>query len=175
MWILISCSSVLCVLMALGMFMFVKVMSSLISVMSTPPCLFKFFDFVYDAVYVDLKYYDVFVLWLSVVCAWCCCYNLCMMHLQSGLYCRFFYLCAIQMNPVCVCVEVCCFFIYLWQMSQIYMTGACLFVCVVGPVFDSTSPLLWGAEPAMRQGVTAGIGPPFLGTGLYWHNLYRCL
>ena len=34
MCILISCSSVLCVLMALGMFMFVKVMSSLISVMS---------------------------------------------------------------------------------------------------------------------------------------------
>ena len=33
MCILISCSSVLCVLMALGMFMFVKVMSSLISVM----------------------------------------------------------------------------------------------------------------------------------------------
>ena len=35
----ISCSSVLCVLMALGMFMFVKVMSSLISVMSPLPCL----------------------------------------------------------------------------------------------------------------------------------------
>ena len=34
MCILISCSSVLCALMALGMFMFVKVMSSLISVMS---------------------------------------------------------------------------------------------------------------------------------------------
>ena len=34
MCILISCSSVLCVLMALGMFMFVKVMSSLIGVMS---------------------------------------------------------------------------------------------------------------------------------------------
>ena len=38
MCILISCSSVLCVLMALGMFVFVKVMSSLISVMSPPPC-----------------------------------------------------------------------------------------------------------------------------------------
>ena len=37
MCILIICSSVLCVLMALGMFMFVKVMSSLISVM-TPSC-----------------------------------------------------------------------------------------------------------------------------------------
>ena len=34
MCILISCSSVLCVLMALGMCMFVTVMSSLISVMS---------------------------------------------------------------------------------------------------------------------------------------------
>ena len=39
MCILIGCNSVLCVLMALGMFMFVKVMSSLISVMSPPPCL----------------------------------------------------------------------------------------------------------------------------------------
>ena len=39
MCILISCSYVVCVLMALGMFKFVKVMSSLISVMSTPPCL----------------------------------------------------------------------------------------------------------------------------------------
>ena len=37
MCILISCSSVLCVLMALGMFMFVKVMPSLISLMRTPP------------------------------------------------------------------------------------------------------------------------------------------
>ena len=37
---LISCSSVLCVLIALGMFMFVKVMSSLISVMTPAfPCL----------------------------------------------------------------------------------------------------------------------------------------
>ena len=34
MCILISCSSVLCVLMAVGIFMFVKVMSALISVMS---------------------------------------------------------------------------------------------------------------------------------------------
>ena len=39
MCILISCSSVLCVFMALGMFMFVKVMVSLISVMSPPPCI----------------------------------------------------------------------------------------------------------------------------------------
>ena len=53
MCILISCSSVLCVLMALGMF--VKVMSSLISVMS--PLLVC--TFVCDAVYVDLKYDDV--------------------------------------------------------------------------------------------------------------------
>ena len=37
MYILIRCSSVLCVPMALGMSMFVKVMSSLISVMSPLP------------------------------------------------------------------------------------------------------------------------------------------
>ena len=44
MYILTSCSSVLCVLMALGMFMFVNVMSSLMSVMSPllvcVPCLY---------------------------------------------------------------------------------------------------------------------------------------
>ena len=39
MCILFSCSYVLCVLMALGMCMFVKAMSSLISVMSPPPSL----------------------------------------------------------------------------------------------------------------------------------------
>ena len=39
MCILISCSSVLCVFMAFGMF--VNVMSSLISVMSPPPCLYS--------------------------------------------------------------------------------------------------------------------------------------
>ena len=32
--------------------------------------LFYFFDFVSDVVYVDLKYDDVFVLWLIVVCEW---------------------------------------------------------------------------------------------------------
>ena len=37
--ILISCSYVLCVLMTLGMFMFVTVMSSLISVMKPRPCM----------------------------------------------------------------------------------------------------------------------------------------
>ena len=39
MCILISCSSALGVLMAMGMFIFVKFMSSLISVMSPPSCL----------------------------------------------------------------------------------------------------------------------------------------
>ena len=54
---------------------------------------FKFLGFVSDAVYVDLKYDDVFVLWLIIVCEWlggdlsamgCCvvcawywCYGLC--------------------------------------------------------------------------------------------------
>ena len=46
MCILISCSSVLCVLMVLGMFMFVKVMSSLISVMSPPLCLCSVCEYV---------------------------------------------------------------------------------------------------------------------------------
>ena len=50
MCILISCSSVLYVLMALCMFMFGKVMSSLISVMS-PPSLFVLSVCAYDGVF----------------------------------------------------------------------------------------------------------------------------
>ena len=33
-------------------------------------CCVKFLDFVSDAVYVDLKYDDSFVLWLIIVCEW---------------------------------------------------------------------------------------------------------
>ena len=41
MCILTSCSSMLCVLMALGMFMSVNVMSALMCMMSPPPCLYS--------------------------------------------------------------------------------------------------------------------------------------
>ena len=76
---------------------------------------FSFLDFVSDAVYVDLKYDYVFVLWLIVVCewvgsslfvmgcAWFCCYVLCGC-VNGASPVRFvlslFYLCAFQ--PVCV-------------------------------------------------------------------------
>ena len=150
---------------------------------------FKFLDFVCDAVYIDLKYDDVFDLWLIVVCEWlggdlsamgCCvvCAVLCCYDFCGCVYgaspVRFvlslFYLCAIQMNPVCVwlhLIEVCCCFICLWQMSQIHMTGACV---SSGQDLIRHPPLLWGAEPAMRQGATDslpknGIGPPSLGQG----------
>ena len=78
-------------------------------------------DIVSGSVYVDLKYDGVFVLWLiivcewldgdlsamgcCVVCAWCCCYDLCGC-VYGASPVRFvlslFYLFAIQMNPVCV-------------------------------------------------------------------------
>ena len=64
-----------------------------------------------------MKYDDVFVLWLIVVCewvggslvvmgcAWCCCYVLCGC-VNGASPVRFvlslFYLCAFKMNPVCV-------------------------------------------------------------------------
>ena len=60
---LISCSSVLCVLMALGMFMFVKVMSSLISVMS-PPSLFVLYVCAYGGVVGNLRCF-------SFLCEFC--------------------------------------------------------------------------------------------------------
>ena len=64
-----------------------------------------------------LKYDNVFVLWLIVVCAWCCCYVLCgCMNGASPV--RFvlslLYMCAFQINPVCVClhlIEVCLLFV----------------------------------------------------------------
>ena len=83
--------------------------------------IFKFLDLVSEAVYVDLMYDNVFVLWLivvcewvggslfvmgcCVVCAWCCCYELCVWMngaspVRSVL--SLFYLCAFQMKPVCV-------------------------------------------------------------------------
>ena len=82
-----------------------------------------------------MKYDDVFVLWLIVVCqwvggslfvmgcAWCCCYDLCEC-VNSASPVRFvlspFYLCVFQMNPVCV-VCVCGYI----RLRFVY----CLFVC----------------------------------------------
>ena len=99
-----------------------------------------------------MKYDNVFVLWLIVVSEWlggdlsamgCCvvcawCYNDLCGCVYGASPVRFvlslFYLCAIQMNPVWLhLIEVCCLFICLGQRSQIHVTGACLFVCVVGP------------------------------------------
>ena len=71
MYILTSCSSVLCVLMTLGMFMFVKVMSSLMSVMS--PCLFVFHVCAYGGVFwcfsflCELCFFYCDDVWLGVV------------------------------------------------------------------------------------------------------------
>ena len=107
--------------------------------------------FGFSCCYVDLKYDDVFVLWLiavcewvggdllvmgyCVVCAWCCCY------LLSGCVdgaspVRFvlslFYMCAFQMNPVCV-----------FQMNPVcvfQMNPVCVVTSVVGPGLYSTSP-----------------------------------
>ena len=62
---------------------------------------FWFLDFVSDVVYVDLKYDDVFVLWLTAICEVFCVGDVLlfmallfqivlMVHLQSGLYYRCF-------------------------------------------------------------------------------------
>ena len=76
-----------------------------------------FLLFVSDAVYVDLKYDDVFVLSLTDVCewvggslfkmdcAWYCCYVLCGCVNGASpvrIVLSLFYLCAFQMNPLCV-------------------------------------------------------------------------
>ena len=88
MCIFISCSSVLCVLMALGIFMFVKVMSSLINVMSQAT-LFVLSVCAYDGVVGYLRCF-------SFLCEFC------------FLYCddvrlgNVYYFLVIQMNPVCV-------------------------------------------------------------------------
>ena len=63
MCILISCSSVLGVLMALGMFMFVKVMSTLISVIIPLPSLFVFHVCAYGGVVVSV--FDVLAFYVN--------------------------------------------------------------------------------------------------------------
>ena len=101
---------------------------------------FLFLDFVSDAVYVDLNYDDVFVIWLIVVCewvvdillvdvllvmgccvgrAWRCCYELygCVNGASPvGFVLSLFYLCAFQMNPVCVV----CVVTSAWGLLFIY-------------------------------------------------------
>ena len=94
-----------------------------------------------------------------------------------------FYLCAFQMNPVCVVCVVTSdwgvLLVYcLWQRSEIHMTGVCLFGCVVGPRFDSTSPDFVrrrASQPGGRERRMDGIGPHLWGKGLCRHNLCRCL
>ena len=81
----------------------------------------RFLDFVSDAVYVDLKYDDDLVLclivvceWLGgdlspmgrcVVCAWCCCYDLC-----GCVWCISSQVCIVAVLSVCNSDEpnVCC-------------------------------------------------------------------
>ena len=59
-------------------------------------------------------------------------------------------------------------------------TGECLFVCVVGPGFDSPSPT-FGRRSCEAAGTDGRLAPktesgPYLrGQGLYRHNLCRCL
>ena len=60
---------------------------------------FVFLDFVSDAVYVDLKYDDVFVLWLVVVCDWVC----------GSLF---------VMGCCVVCVWCCCYVVYGWVNGE---------------------------------------------------------
>ena len=65
-----------------------------------------------------------------------------MVHLQSGFVWSLFYMCAFQMNTVCVV----CVWLHLIEVCFLFMTevtnpnGWSVFVCVVGPGFDSTSP-----------------------------------
>ena len=69
-------------------------------------------------------------------------------------------------------IEVCFLFICLGQRSQIQMTGVCLFVCVIGPGFNSTSPAFVRSRARQAAGSAGllakknGIGPSFLGAGI---------
>ena len=96
-----------------------------------------------------------------------------MVHLQSGLYCRCFICVHFRWTQCVLCVwlhliEVCFLFICLWQRSQIQMTVVCLFVRVVRPGFDSTSPAFVRSRASQAAGSDGrlsqknGIGPPSL-------------
>ena len=81
-----------------------------------------------------------------------------MVHLQSGFVWSLFYMCAFQMNTVCVV----CVWLHLIEVCFLFMTevtnpnGWSVFVCVVGPGFDSTSPAFVRSR-ASQQGATAGL------------------
>ena len=77
---------------------------------------------------------------------------------------------------LCVCVwlyliDVCFLFICLRQRSQIQMTGVCLFVCVVGPGFYSTSPTFARSRASQAAGSDGRLAQkrnraPYLGEGI---------
>ena len=64
---------------------------------------------------------------------------------------------------------------------QIQMTGVCLFVCVIGPGFDSTSPAIVRSRASQETGIDGRLaqktelGPHLWGQGLCIYNLCRCL
>ena len=52
----------------------------------------------------------------------------------------------------------------------------CLFVCVVGTGFHSTSPAFVRSRASHAVGSDGHlVGAPYLGTGLSRHNLYGCV
>ena len=61
------------------------------------------------------------------------------------------------------------------------MTGVCLFVCVVGPAFDSASTAFVRSRASRAAGSDGQLaqktelGPHFWRKGLCRHNLCRCL
>ena len=64
-------------------------------------------------------------------------------------------------------------------MSQIQMTGVCLFMYVVGTGFDSTSPTFVRSRASQEAGSDGrlvqknGIGPPFMGARIVYGHFVR--
>ena len=78
---------------------------------------FQLLDFVSDAVYVDLKYDDVFILWLIVVCEWVVTFYLCL-----ALLLRVVGVCEWCLSSR-VCIVVVC-------DKEVRMTGVSAGLCV---------------------------------------------
>ena len=75
------------------------------------------------------------------VCLWCISSQVCIVDVLS--------VCNSDEDSVCgyIWLKFVASLFCLWQRSQIHMTGACLFVCVVGPGFDLKDNSLLISDP----------------------------
>ena len=125
---------------------------------------------------------DLLVMGCCVVCGWRCFYELC--GCVNGASPVRFVLSLFYLNPVCVVCVVTSdrglFLVYLFVTKVTNPYDWSVFVCVVGLIFDSTSPAFVRSRASQAAGSDGRLAhkrnrTPSLGPGLCRHNLCRYL